>query len=88
MTVQERTYCGQPGDYMTVRHLTIHGSNVEIGRALGELAIKRDGRTPAHFAAGCDTVVRHELEYARSCFGEWNQRHAGDDSCWSTILSA
>lgn len=51
MTVQERSYCGQPGDFMTVRHLTIHGSNMEIGRTLGELAIKRDGRTPTHFEA-------------------------------------
>ena len=51
MKVDEQTHFGRPGDFMTVRHLTIHGSNFEIGQTLGKLAIERYGRTPANFAA-------------------------------------
>ena len=51
MTAQEQTYFGRPGDFMTVRHLTIRGTNFEIGRTLGALAIERYGRTPAHLVA-------------------------------------
>jgi hypothetical protein len=51
MTVQERTYFGRPEDFMTVRHLTVRGTNFEIGHALGTLAVERYGRTPAHLVA-------------------------------------
>lgn len=51
MTMQERTFCGQPGDFMTVRQLTIRGTNFEIGHGLGILAQERYGRIPAHLAA-------------------------------------
>ena len=51
MKVNEQTHFGRPGDFMTVRHLTIHGSNFEIGQTLGKLAIERYGRTPANVSA-------------------------------------
>jgi hypothetical protein len=51
MTILEQAYCGQAGDFMTVRHLTIRGTNLAIGRKLGELAIERYGRTVAQLAA-------------------------------------
>jgi Acyl-coenzyme A:6-aminopenicillanic acid acyl-transferase len=51
MKEYEQTHFGRPGDFTTVRHLTIHGTNFEIGQTLGRLAIERYGRTPAHLAA-------------------------------------
>jgi len=51
MKENEQTHFGRPGDFTTVRHLTIHGTNFEIGHTLGNLAVERYGRTPAHLAA-------------------------------------
>ena len=51
MKKYEQIHFGRPGDFTTVRHLTIHGTNFEIGHTLGKLAIERYGRTPAHLAA-------------------------------------
>lgn len=36
-------------EFMTVRHLTVRGTNFEIGRRLGELAIQRYGTSPADY---------------------------------------
>ena len=43
MRVTERPLFHDPDSFMTVRHLTMHGTNFEIGRRLGELAIGRHG---------------------------------------------
>lgn len=51
LAMEEKTYFGEPGDFVRVRHLKIRGTNFEIGRALGKLAAERYGKTPAHFAA-------------------------------------
>ena len=47
---------------MTVRHLAIHGTNFEIGQRLGELAMKRLGKSPADFAA-IPLFVRARRQY-------------------------
>lgn len=39
MRASERTFFDAPDGFMTVRHVTLHGTNFEIGRWLGELAI-------------------------------------------------
>ena len=36
---------------MTVRHLKVHGTNFEIGRRVGEIAIQRHGKTSADYLA-------------------------------------
>ncbi|OGO51412.1 MAG: hypothetical protein A2148_11745 [Chloroflexi bacterium RBG_16_68_14] len=51
MHVTEQTVSEGADHLMTVRHLTIRGTNFEIGRRVGELAIERFGHSPAHFAA-------------------------------------
>ncbi len=51
MNKHEQIHFGRPGDFTTVRHLTIRGTNFEIGHTLGKLAIERYGRTPADLAA-------------------------------------
>ena len=45
----EQTFFNRPGSFMTVRHLTIHGTNFQIGQQLGTLARERYGKTPEHF---------------------------------------
>ena len=67
MMVQEQIYYGRPGDFMTVRHLTIRGTNFEIGHTLGSLAVERYGRTPAHFA-GNPLYVRARRLYMQRNF--------------------
>jgi hypothetical protein len=51
ISVREQVYFGAPGDFMTVRHLTIHGTNFEIGRTLGALAVERYGQTADNLVA-------------------------------------
>lgn len=51
MQIDERVLAGGPTDFMTVRQLTIHGTNFQIGQALGALAAERYGKSPADFAA-------------------------------------
>lgn len=45
----EKVFFSRPDSFMTVRHLTIHGTNFEIGQQLGELAQERYGKKPEHF---------------------------------------
>jgi hypothetical protein len=51
MSVREQVLFGGPRDFMTVRHLTIGGTNFEIGRTLGALAVERYGQTPDDLVA-------------------------------------
>ena len=57
MRVHEQVYFGEPADFMTVRHLTIRGTNFEIGRTLGDLAVRRYGQIPDDLVA--DPVYVH-----------------------------
>ena len=43
MHTDERSHSGAPGDFMTVRHLILRGTNAEIGRAVAEIAQRRHG---------------------------------------------
>jgi len=51
MIVREHSYFGRAGDFMTVRHLVVRGSNFDIGHALGRIAVERYGRTPETLGA-------------------------------------
>jgi hypothetical protein len=51
MFATEESHFDRPADFMTVRHLTLRGSQFDIGRHLGRIAMERYGRTPASFAA-------------------------------------
>lgn len=41
----EQLVVGGPGSFMTVRHMTITGSNFDIGQTVGRIALERYGRT-------------------------------------------
>ena len=45
------TSCLKAEGFMNVRHLTLHGTNFEIGRRLAEIAIQRYGKSPANYMA-------------------------------------
>ncbi len=51
MNANERTFFGGTDHFMTVRHLTVRGTNFEIGRQLGELAIERHGKSSTSYLA-------------------------------------
>ena len=38
MQASEATVAGGPDDYLEARHVTLRGTNREIGRAIGEIA--------------------------------------------------
>ena len=67
MYTKEKTHFGGSENFMTVRHLTIGGTNFEIGQHLGKLAIERYGRTPAHYAAN-PTYARARRLYIQRHF--------------------
>ena len=56
------TVVGGADSFMTVRHLTIRGTNFAIGRALGELAIRHHGQSLASQAAD-PTFARARRRY-------------------------
>ncbi|OFW27127.1 MAG: hypothetical protein A3H97_13270 [Acidobacteria bacterium RIFCSPLOWO2_02_FULL_65_29] len=45
----EQAFFSRPDSFMTVRYLTIRGTNFQIGQQLGVLARERYGKTPEHF---------------------------------------
>jgi len=53
----ERPLFGGARDFAAVRHLTMRGTNVGIGRTLGELAVERHGRTRAECRSDYATVT-------------------------------
>lgn len=51
MQMGEKAYFGSAGDFLTLRHLVLHGTNYQIGQTLGELAIQRYGKNLDSFSA-------------------------------------
>ena len=51
MRVTGQTFFERPDDFMTVCHLTLRGTNFQIGRKPGELFVERYGGSLARFAA-------------------------------------
>ncbi len=76
MTVSEKVHFGRPGDFMTVRQLTVRGSNFEIGRALGSIAVDRYGKTADDLAAS-PVFARARRRYIQQVFPAQWQRMLG-----------
>ena len=47
MQIDQQTYFDEQESFMTVRHLTMRGTNYEIGQVLGRLAVERYHKSPA-----------------------------------------
>jgi hypothetical protein len=65
--VDERTYFGGTGDFITVRHLTIRGTNREIGQTLAETVMRRYGTSLADLR-GDPPMVRACRDYLRRVY--------------------
>ena len=76
MDVDERTYLGEADDFMTVRHLTIRGTNREIGQTLAETVMRRYGTSPADLR-GDPPIVRAQRDYLRRVYPVHWQRACG-----------
>ena len=76
MRVREEVYFGEPGDFMTVRHLAIRGTNFEIGRAVGALAVERYGQIPDDLVAD-PVYVRARRVYMQHHFPIHAERMKG-----------
>jgi hypothetical protein len=80
MRVIEQVVAGGPKDFMTVRHLTIHGTNFEIGRHLGELAVNRLGKSAKHLLAN-PLYARARRLYIQRNYPEHWELNAWRGSC-------
>lgn len=74
--LEERSYFGRPDSFLTLRHLTIHGSNFEIGRHLGRLARERYGCTPRNFL-GDPIFARARRNFLRHSYPLQSERLRG-----------
>ena len=71
MQLQERPVVDGAQHFMNVRHITLRGTNFEIGKKLAEIAQERHGATPQTFLTA-DFVFtwsrpRMKTEPGRSC---------------------
>jgi hypothetical protein len=73
MQSTERTYFGEPDDFVTVRHLTIQGTNYQIGHKLGELAVERYHRSPADFTADPPFAAARRAYLKRNYPVQWER---------------
>ena len=96
MEQHERTVVDGAHHHMHVRHLTLRGTNCEIGRTLGEIAMNRHGRSPDH-VRGDPRYVRIRRRYIQRTYPLHWERMRGvaaafglevdDDTYdWSTLM--
>lgn len=64
----ERTLIDGTQHQMHVRHLRLHGTNYEIGRAIGEIAQERHGRSAAAHLRGDPRFVRVRRQYIQQAY--------------------
>ena len=76
MHTDERSHFGAPGDFMTVRHLTLRGTNAEIGRAVAEIAQRRHGASLEDLRAD-PVFVRARRDFLRGVYPLHWQRVRG-----------
>lgn len=60
----ERVVCGGADSFMTVRHLTVRGTNADIGRAIGQTAWpgRSDSRAPSLLRDGRPNAASRSFE--------------------------
>ena len=59
--------------FVTVRHLTMHGTNFQIGHKLAELAIERYGRSPTHYTANPIYARARRMYFQRNYPIHWER---------------
>lgn len=73
MNANERVVVGGRDSFMTVRHLRVRGTNFEIGRQLGEIAIERHGQTVHRFASDPVYVRARRVYFQRHFPIHWER---------------
>lgn len=76
MDIKEQTYFDEPDNFMKVSHLTIHGTNRQIGQELTELAVERYGLGSDSFVAD-PIYAKTRLEYFQDNYPVNAERIAG-----------
>ncbi len=73
MQVNEQTFFDELDSFVTVRHLTMHGTNFEIGHKLAKLAIERYNRSPADYVANPIYAKARRVYYQRNYPIHWER---------------
>ena len=73
MHVTERVFFDESNNLMTVRHLTVHGTNFQIGQELGKLAMERHGRSTVHFIANPLYAKARRMYFQRNYPIHWER---------------
>ncbi len=73
MHIDEQILFGQPKDFVTARHLTMRGTNFEIGQKLGEMAIERYGASLARHSANPVIARARRLYFQRNYPIHWER---------------
>jgi hypothetical protein len=73
MNSYEKTFFNATDDFMTVRHLKIHGTNFEIGQKLAEMAADRCGQTPDDYAANPEYTRARRTYFQRNYPVHWER---------------
>jgi hypothetical protein len=69
----EEVVAGGPVSSMTVRRLAVAGTNFEIGRVMGELAIERYGQGAEHYLGNARFVRARRAYFQRQCPIHWQR---------------
>jgi hypothetical protein len=64
---------GGPGDFMTVHRLAVAGTNFDIGRVVGELAIERYGQRAEHYLGNARFVRARRAYFQRHYPIHWQR---------------
>ncbi len=86
MPVSKRTILRRSIGFVTARHLTIRGSNLEIGQSPGQLARERQGHQPSRYVADPKGIVGACKVPAGSEKGP-NNAHWKEEQCNFSLVS-
>ena len=73
MQVNQQTFFGETDSFVTLKHLTMRGTNFEIGQKLGELAIERYGKVTIPLPVSRDHVRARRSYFQRSYPIHWER---------------
>lgn len=76
MVYREKTILSGSDNFMTIRHLTIGGSDFEIGKRLGQLASERHAYVPSRYATD-PTFARARRAYFQRNYPSYWERACG-----------
>jgi predicted choloylglycine hydrolase len=73
MEISEQTFFDDADSFLTLRHVTVRGTNSEIGHMLGQLAMERHNRSPADYVADPTYARGRRAYYQRNYPIHWER---------------